>query len=74
VQEIAPGVVRVAVAPELRLSLHHDCAVAAGVPGRGEAVQRIVSEALVARGALLLVMPQTLPLSVPVVPFPRWKS
>jgi hypothetical protein len=76
-QQIAPGIIRVAVAPVLGFSIQRGgSTICAGILGRGQPVQRVIGKALVAAAVFVVVIPKTFPLSVPLpaVPFPTWKS
>jgi hypothetical protein len=54
-QQIAPGVLRVAIAPELRFAIQHgDRAVGSRVLRRHQAVERVVGEALIS-GSVFVV-------------------
>jgi len=56
-QQVAPRVIAVRVAPVFRLILkHHGCAIGPGILGRGEPVQRILSERLIAAVGCVFVI------------------
>ena len=55
VEQIAPRVVRVGVAPEFLVTAEHvDRAVGSGILGGDEAVQRVIGESLVASGVFVI--------------------
>lgn len=57
IEQIAPGIVGVAVTPVFRLVLeHHGCANSARVLCRGQAVQQIIGEGLVAASSCVFVI------------------
>ncbi len=76
-EQIAPGVIAVAVAPVLGLVLQNfSRAIRSRILRRGQAVQRIVGESLVAaRGVFVIGDAKNISVvTAGRVPFPTWKS